>query len=114
MKVEITDEMVNRAWMKIPEGPDCLDKLVLRAALDAALNPPPEPEIVVTDEMLKAGVDTYPESMRLDPSTRTMAELACGRIYRVMAKLACGRIYRAMERERRRAEKAAQIPRAWF
>jgi hypothetical protein len=56
-KIEITADMVIRAreYMKrvgmCAVGPGGLDKL-----LDAALNPPPEPEIVVTNEMFESGM----------------------------------------------------------
>ncbi len=54
-KIEITDEMVERAWATMPDAPQGFLKADLERALNAALNPPPEPEIVVTEEMQEAG-----------------------------------------------------------
>lgn len=79
-KIEVTDEMVEMAARKICENSStghtygCSLKLgpkrcfcgyydervkCARAVLEAALNPPPEPEVEVTEEMAAAGVRTY-------------------------------------------------------
>lgn len=55
-KVEITDEMVGIARDVLDEGyvgdgRYALTVDLVRKALDHAINPPPEPEIVVTEEM---------------------------------------------------------------
>jgi hypothetical protein len=50
-KIEVTDEMEQRFCDYVNTHEGC----TYRAALEAALNPPPEPEIKVTWEMGKAG-----------------------------------------------------------
>lgn len=56
--VEITDAMVDRALdVNIGLIPDIRERI--RKQLDAALNPLPEPEIVVTREMADAGGAEY-------------------------------------------------------
>lgn len=54
-KIEITDEAVERAlncsWAKHRN----LSFTMMKQFIDAALNPPPEPEIVVTEEQIEAG-----------------------------------------------------------
>ena len=54
-KVVVTEEMVRRFCDYIHGNEGCEYKY----ALEAALNPQPEPEIEVTDEMFKAGEDEY-------------------------------------------------------
>jgi hypothetical protein len=49
-KIEVTDEMEQRFCDYVYTHEGC----TYRAALEAALNPPPEPEIVVTEEMVEA------------------------------------------------------------
>ena len=60
MAVEITEEMVERARLAAQRMIVANDRNLaeqMRHALNAALNPPPEPEpeIVVTEEMVAAG-----------------------------------------------------------
>ena len=56
-RVEITEDMVERAIAATCfTGPIIAGQI--RAALEAALNPPAKPEIEVTDEMCKAGSRT--------------------------------------------------------
>ena len=82
-KIEVTDEMVERFcdYVNTHEG------YAYRDALEAALNPPPEPEIVVTEEMVNAGRSTYPGTLPKDLATVAMINEACRRIYRAMRKL---------------------------
>lgn len=58
---EVTDAMVERAWKAMPDLEDGFGKDHLRHALEAALNEPPKPEIVVTEEMLAAGNRAWKE-----------------------------------------------------
>ena len=60
MTVEITDEMVDRAEALLKDEmltmrSGCV-RPVARAALEAAINPPPEPEIPVSEGMIRAGI----------------------------------------------------------
>ena len=54
---KITDEMVERAIVgyRTKQGAQDTVRDSMRCALEAAFNPPAEPEVVVTDEMLQAG-----------------------------------------------------------
>ncbi len=52
-KFAITPEMVRSAYDAVPDK--LLFKSTVEAMLDAALNPPSEPEVTVTDEMKAAG-----------------------------------------------------------
>lgn len=92
-KINITDEMVRRALTVTVAGHmasaeagktvnDYLSWHAVRAALDAALNPPPEPEIPVTEEMMRAGADAIGDAMMIE----TLGSQAA-RIYRAMRKL---------------------------
>lgn len=56
-KIEVTDEMVERARVAYR---GVVSRSEMRAALEAALNPPTEPEIVVTEEMENAGLREFP------------------------------------------------------
>ena len=72
-KIEVTDEMVERFCNYLHTHEGC----EYRAALEAALNPPPEREIYITDEMIRAGqaardasfavTDIYRAMRRLEP-----------------------------------------------
>lgn len=58
MSIEITDEMVDRAgraWFPADQYEPEFHRSSMRRVLQAALNPPPEPEIVITQEMGSAG-----------------------------------------------------------
>jgi hypothetical protein len=62
-KIEITDAMVERAKIVLVDGGllshgETVESHA-RRILSAALNPPPEPEITVTKEMLVAGACAY-------------------------------------------------------
>jgi hypothetical protein len=91
-KVEITDEMVRRAedaWVRaITLGRNIV---AVRNALEAALNPPPDPEIPVTFEQTQAGLWAlyHEDECRLpEPpiaSERRHQEMA--RAYRAMRRL---------------------------
>ncbi len=80
-KFEITPDMVQRAYDAVPDK--MLFKSTVEAMLDAALNPPSEPEIVVTDEMEQAG--SLVVERRFHFSTAN-GDVACD-IYRAMRKL---------------------------
>lgn len=60
-KIEITDDMVERYWSKarqpMPDGTSPREHAI--GLLEAALNPPVEPEVVVTEEMRSAAVNIY-------------------------------------------------------
>jgi hypothetical protein len=58
---EIDDEMLERAVRMLGREP-CREDV--RRALDAALNPPPEPEITVTEEMSLVGQKWLIEAVR--------------------------------------------------
>lgn len=94
---KITDEMVERAISAGPKryriyarGDDPGVKAAFRNALNAALNPaPPDTEIVVTDEMHKAGAEAWAAWVN---SGRNMVysneRNGCiGLVYRAMRKL---------------------------
>lgn len=90
-KIIIDDAAVGRAWEILDpyfkESPfPVRANYVLRWALEAAFNPPPEPEIEVTLDMATVGNRAY-QAARNAPCMQKF-----------------GDIYRAMERERRRAE----------
>lgn len=73
-ETKITDEMVERAVKAFGWTPTQLAScrvfqtdaphIGMRKALEAALNPPPEPEIKVTEGMLKAGDVAYFQATR--------------------------------------------------
>ncbi len=76
-KIEITDEMISTFKEKIGWASDYNgDDARIRRALNAALNPPPEPEIVVTEEMQFAA-ENIPGSFKSRPDY-------CAAIYRAM------------------------------
>lgn len=91
-KIPITAEMVKTVLAEYgptahyvdprlpPTHPDSMEGR-LRRALDAALNPPAPPEIVVTKEMVRAGLDKLPCPW----PTRMADEMP--NIYRAMRKL---------------------------
>lgn len=79
-KTDITDEMVERACAAGRYG---TGRVMMRIMLDAALNPPAEPEIVVTEAMKAAGRQVF-----MQPSADPFGEEWVT-------------IYRAMERVRR-------------
>ena len=74
-KIEVTDEMEQRFCDYVNTHDGC----TYRAALEAALNPPPEPEIYITEQMIRAGqaardfsygwgvTDIYRAMRRLEP-----------------------------------------------
>jgi hypothetical protein len=70
-------EMSRPKWINRWAGPEAM-----RAALEAAINPPPEPEIVVTDEMENVGGVMIGRWSGM-VSNREVAQLA----YRAMRKL---------------------------
>lgn len=80
-KVEITDEMVERACKSYKSNAYSALEGDMRAALDAALNPPPE--IPVTEEMQNAGGDVL---VTLKGSGMMMVSVAA-ECYRAMRKL---------------------------
>lgn len=99
--VEITDEMAKRLikaagpHLGLPGGhldPDEAKKSRIAQAkriLDAALNPPPEPEIVVTEEQRKVGLDLLYgmlDSLRANANVETCRQLVRN-IYREMRRL---------------------------
>lgn len=89
-KIEITDEMVERGIAaESVMRKSSRDRV--RAVLDAALNPPPEPEIEVTEAMERAGTKAWMEWMQVPNPT--------GEVY------GCAHVYRAMERQRRKDAK---------
>lgn len=65
-RVEITDEMVERAAEAYRHASSASTTMnVARKMLDAALNSPPEPEILVTEEMHSAGVQAYWQAIQM-------------------------------------------------
>ncbi len=56
---EISDEMVRRALAAYRDSSAPSQEGDIRAALNAALNPPAEPEVVITNEMKSAGCVAY-------------------------------------------------------
>ena len=124
-KVEITDEMVDRA-IKI-YGPrngwtpptDSMDDFrhVMRRAIEAALNPPAEPEIPVSVAVKKAGFD---EVVRLSAYNRdaishwnTIPPTSPPRMYEIDLDDVL-LIYRAMEAKRRDESLKAELKAAEF
>lgn len=99
-RVDITDDMVERAlkaWpWKMPEiAPSCCRKM-----LEAALSPA-EPEIPVTEAMTDAAHGLYAQhGAYIEPCSWTVGGLSVPQV----AKLSSA-IYRAMESVRRKAEK---------
>jgi len=97
-KREVTDAMVERAhranWGKYIWGNDdasvpdnATPKQRMRAALEAALNPPPEPEVTVTEEMISAsGLWERGCTYHMGTLTSTQIENA----YRAMRRLEPG------------------------
>lgn len=92
-KIEITDEMVERAT-RAAMWNNQLDEALLqtttpqirmRRALEAALNPPQEPEIVVTEEMLRAGLEC--NGRFATSHFKSWCSTQLGNIYRAMRKL---------------------------
>lgn len=79
-KTEITFEMLRRAYDVAPHG---LLMSTVQAMLNAALNPPSEPEVTVTDEMEQAG--SLVVERRFHFSTAN-GDVACD-VYRAMRKL---------------------------
>lgn len=78
---KITDEMVERAVDAFSKAwPPGTTHGAMLSALTAALNPPPEPEIEVTEGMRRAGTKIY---MGDDPETRASWDLVTA-IYRAM------------------------------
>lgn len=77
-EAEITDEMVQRAYNAVPDR--LLFPSTVKDMLEAALNPP-EPEVVVTEEMMLAG-----ETAK-DDDEYWQRNVDVGRIYRAMRKL---------------------------
>ena len=75
-KIEVTDEMEQRFCDYVNTHKGC----TYRAALEAALNPPPELEIVVTEEMV--GAAQYMDYKRI-PDMKGYYTA----IYRAMRKL---------------------------
>ena len=73
-KIEITDEMVRRFTQYVNNHEGCM----WRDALESALNPPPEPEIEVTKEMIDAGWDNF----------RIKEKTQIANIYRAMRRVA--------------------------
>ncbi len=82
-KVVVTDEMVERFLRAVP-GAVAPSFNATKLALDAALNPPAEPEIVVTQEMALAGEDVLVERRGCG---MMMVNVAAD-VYRAMHKLA--------------------------
>lgn len=87
-KREVTDDAVARAAEALERWnawPNCTaSRKGVRAALESALNPPEEPEVVVTREMLDAGVWA---AMGYPCHTENLARVAAGAIYRAMRGL---------------------------
>lgn len=84
----ITDAMVDRACAAGNHG---TGRGIMRVMLEAAMNPPPEPEVPVSEAMIDAGLAAYPiEDSRFPRLIRTPWSAS-------MVTL----IYRAMERARR-------------
>lgn len=102
-KVAIDDAMVERGVAAhCCANPECIRKV-----LEAALNPPPDPEIAVSQAMLDAGNEAWNLHAIVLPGCSARSD-ACDSIIRA--------IYRAMhkvwERERRKAE-PAQCEHVW-
>ncbi len=94
MKTEITDEIVDRyykAAVHIDFSPslEAEVKAEIRKNLEAALNPPQEPEIVVTWQMKRAGSAIKVMVFRNLESgdTTTLSETDAEQIYRAMRRL---------------------------
>lgn len=91
-RIEITDEMIDRAiaagfgrYRKLaPHFADQGIREGYRKALEAALNPPAEPEIPVTEEMVRAGEQAHLECERVGNTrgTRYLYQM----VYRAMFK----------------------------
>ena len=93
--MEITEEMVTGAvngWFSVGGDERFRDSVrqQIRAALEAALNPPKEPEIPVTEKMVDAGREAHVATFQYSTADNY------------------GAIYRAMELKRR--EEEAQSP----
>ena len=78
-KIEVTETQVDLAAALLGHGSPH-NREDVRRALEAALNPPPDPEIVVTEEMKRAGAETIRNQYGYTPD---FAE----KIYRAMRKL---------------------------
>lgn len=104
-KIQITDEMVERAYKQHPHAGTWKDdrvsqryaKATIREMLEAALNPPEEPEIPVSEGMIAAGAEAWNEQCGVDyyeepPTNEEKANLAA--------------LYRAMEKARRKEQEA--------
>jgi len=103
MSIEITDEMVDRAvnaWFDQGGDERWRDSVrqQIRASLQAALNPPPAPEIVVTEAMAEAGAGVL---------TRMVCE---GCPHDTLVVL----VYRAMRRLEPKPEETVSVSRPKF
>ena len=89
--IEVTDEMAMRAWRAYMDaGHDADSYKAIRAALQAALNPPPELEIEVSDGMHRAAQE-WLQSYGPDAA-------------KWLGSYAYESIYRAMEAQRRKEQ----------
>jgi hypothetical protein len=110
--VEVTDEMVERAFIWLNHnacfGGEPFDesRRQVRKALEAALNPPPEPEIPVSEGMRKAGADTaYAPKFWMDEQSRGPSTPFSG-LTASQVEVICSAVYCAMEAKRREEEGA--------
>lgn len=81
--VKVDNEMMTRAVLAAGWHPSMVESDQLRLALEAALNPPREPEIKVTLEMQIAGADILEENKN---RFMLLVPLAA-EVYRAMRKL---------------------------
>ena len=79
--IEVTDEMIDRAMAAALSQTTDVGPARYRRILTAALNPPPESETVVTQEMVEAGLLDWHSSLH-PPLGEALANA-----YRAMRKL---------------------------
>ncbi len=65
-KCEVTDEMVSRLQGFLARHDVSVDWSIAKAALGVALNPPPEPEIYMSEGMKDAGFQMWNATRSLD------------------------------------------------
>jgi hypothetical protein len=88
-RIEIDEAMISRAARLLGCGSPH-NREDVRRALDAALNPPPEPEITVTDEMAAVGQKWFIDMVRRGALGDGELWWLAKNVYRAMRKLEPG------------------------
>lgn len=90
-RTEVTDEILTRALMayyNATKGQEPANVAAMRTSLEAALHPPPEPEVVITREMSDAGGLQYKHCRESEWRAQSWSVNDFARsIYRAMRRL---------------------------